>query len=230
MKQLICLFIHAWWNQIRALGYLQAGCVRTYNETMSRKVKRVHVELDTHDIQSLPPEEIRTILRAADALIMQGGRSLLVKILKGSRSKDILQKGLEKLPVYSYYQHLTADEVLARIDWMIHEGYLAIEYDGRLPLIVFTPRGWELVKNTLVEEHYQNLRTALLQLIIPDMSQFKDKNREVIWLLLDKIEASGDPLFLSALQAWELVDYKKVQARIRRVIASLRGEGAVAGS
>jgi len=60
---------------------------------------------------------------------MRGGRSLLVKILKGSRSKDVLSQYLERSPVYGHFQHLTAEEVLARVDWVILNGYLTIEYD-----------------------------------------------------------------------------------------------------
>ena len=59
------------------------------------------------------------------------------------------------------------------------------------------------------------------------MSDLKDRNREVIWRLLEKIEASGDLRYIPALEAWEPIDYRKVRARIRSVIRSLRGENAV---
>jgi hypothetical protein len=188
---------------------------------MSRKVRRVHIELDTQGISSLSGEEIRAILRAADALIFRGGRALLVKILHGSRSKDILSKELEKSPVYGYFQDLSADDVLARVDWMIEEGYLNIEYDGRLPLIVFSEKGWTIERETYAEELFQQLKTRLQEGTVPDMTEYKDRNREIIWLLLDKIAASGDVIFLPALRAWEQVDYKKVQARICGVMARL---------
>ena len=100
---------------------------------MSRKVRRVRYTLDTKGIQSLPDEEIAAILRGADDLIMSGGRSLLARILKGSRSKKVLELGLETNPVYGYYAHLTIEDILARVDWVIVEGYQEIEYDYRLP-------------------------------------------------------------------------------------------------
>ena len=108
---------------------------------MSRKVNRVTFHLDTKGIRDLPFEEIRVILRAADDLIMQGGRSLLVKILKGSRSKDVISKGLDRSPVHGYYREHSPEDVLARVDWLIHQGYLDIEYDYRLPLLVFRDKG-----------------------------------------------------------------------------------------
>lgn len=55
------------------------------------------------DSKQLPEEEIRAILRAADELIMQGGRTLLAKILKGSREKKVLALELDKCPVYGFF-------------------------------------------------------------------------------------------------------------------------------
>ena len=52
---------------------------------MNRKVRRVPVVLDAGQIKKLPQEDIRMILRGADELISNGGRSMLAKILKGSK-------------------------------------------------------------------------------------------------------------------------------------------------
>lgn len=49
--------------------------------------------LDIKGIKNLPYEEIAAILRAADELIMSGGRSLLTKVLKGSCAKKVLELG-----------------------------------------------------------------------------------------------------------------------------------------
>ena len=57
---------------------------------MSRKIQRVRYRLDAKSITALPFDEIAAILRGADTLIMSGGRSMLVKILKGSRDKKLL--------------------------------------------------------------------------------------------------------------------------------------------
>jgi hypothetical protein len=45
----------------------------------------------------------------------------------------------------------------------------------------------------------------------------------VIFLLLDKVQATKDPKYIPVLEAWAKVDYKKVQARIREAIESLEG-------
>ena len=59
------------------------------------RYKRVEFELDSGKVQNLPAEEIRKILRAADELISTGGRNLLVKILKGSKDKKVLEYELD---------------------------------------------------------------------------------------------------------------------------------------
>ena len=57
------------------------------------------------------------------------------------------------------------------------------------------------------------------------MAHLKDRDREMILLLLDKIAATGDARFIPALEAWKTVDYKKVQQRIRQVIQRLEASG-----
>ena len=76
---------------------------------MSRKVRRVEFQVDPKGIRTLPFEEIRVILRGADDLIMRGGRSLLVKILKGSRAKEVLGRWLDQSPAYGFYKDLAEE-------------------------------------------------------------------------------------------------------------------------
>jgi superfamily II DNA helicase RecQ len=195
---------------------------------MSRRVERVPYHLDAKGIRSLPPEDLRMILRGADDLIRRGGRSLLTLILKGSRSKDVLGRSLDESPAHGFYKNLSVEQVQARVDWVISRGFLAIEYDGRLPMLVYTPKGWAIEKETVADEILRNLDQAVRTSPgPPDMSDVVDRNREVIWRLLEKIEGSGDPRFIPALEAWEPIDYRKVRARIRTVIRSLRGEDSV---
>ncbi len=105
---------------------------------MSRRRERVQFHLDTGDVKGLPECEIAAILRGADDLIMQGGRAMLMKVLKGSRAKKVFELGLNQSPVYGYYSSLSQADILARIDWVISSGYLTIEYEGRLPVLVYT--------------------------------------------------------------------------------------------
>jgi hypothetical protein len=193
---------------------------------MSRKVQRVHYELDPKDVKKLQPEELRAILRGADELIGSGGRSLLVKILKGSHAQEVLRFHLDQCPVHGYFHHLPADEILARIDRAILDGYLKVEYDYRLPVLVFTDAGWEIEKETLANELLAGFDERLRTSQPPyDMSDLKDRNRSLIWCLLDKIEASENPKYLPLLAAWQQIDYKKVKQRIEEVMRKIGAAG-----
>lgn len=190
---------------------------------MASKKPKVRYHLDTKGIKQLSDEDIVAILRGADDLIMQGGRALLSKILKGSRDKRVLELKLDTSPVYGVYQHVTLDQILARIDWVIRAGYLAIEYSGRLPLIVYTEQGWEIEKDTYTDE----LLHGFDQLLDSgadayNMRYLKDRDRHMIFLLLEKVRASGNPKYLPLLEAWKQVDYKKVRHRIQQVIQHLQ--------
>lgn len=108
---------------------------------MSKKIRRVPVVLNAGEIKSLPMEDIKMILRGADELISTGGRSLLAKLLKGSKDKKILEHKLDQCPAYGYYHDLKLDDISKCIDWMIKKDYLSIKYDYRLPLLIFSPQG-----------------------------------------------------------------------------------------
>ena len=137
----------------------------------------------------------------------------------------MLERSLDKCPVHGFYKQLPAEDVLARVDWVIRRGYLAIEYDHRLPLLVFTPAGWAIETETMSDELLDGIDRQLAGGLPLDMSHLKDRDRGLIWRLLEKIEVTGDTRHIPALQAWEQIDYRKVRARIRSVIHSLRGEG-----
>ena len=83
---------------------------------MSRKVRRVPVVLDAGEIRNLPLEDIRMILRGADELISTGGRSMLAKILKGSKDKKILEYKLNECPAYGYYHNMKLDDIVSYQD------------------------------------------------------------------------------------------------------------------
>ncbi len=152
---------------------------------MSRKVNRVKYYLDSKGIKELNDREICAILRGADEIIMRGGRNLLSKILKGSKEKKILELGLDKNPSYSFYSSISFEDILAKIDWIIKNHYLAIEYDYRLPLLVFTDKGWEIEKDTLSTELIEGFdRMIDSGANYFNMNYLKDKNRALIFNLL----------------------------------------------
>jgi len=194
---------------------------------MSRNKPRVRYELDSGDIRNLTNEEIKAILRAADELIATGGRSMLAKILKGSKDKKVLEHGLDQCPVYGYYRELTLLEITNRIDWMIKQGYLEIEYTDRLPMLVFSERGWEIERETYAEELLQKFERLLEGKDYSFVQELKDRNRGMIQLFIEKIKQTGNARFIPILKVWKEIEYKKVQAEIQRVIDYLMKDGTI---
>lgn len=184
---------------------------------MSRKVRRVPVILDAGEIRDLPWEDIRMILRGADELISTGGRSMLAKILKGSKDKKVLEYKLNECPAYGYYHDMKLDDISKCIDWMIKKDYLRIKYDYRLPLLVFSEKGWEIEKETFAEELYQRFCLDIKEKNARVIFEMKEVNRQVVMLVLDKIEKAGTEEFLTCLEAWKLLEVKKVAAQITEV-------------
>ena len=184
---------------------------------MSKKVRRVPVVLDAGEIKDLPQEDIRMILRGADKLISTGGRSMLAKILKGSKDKKIFKYKLNECPAYGYYQDMKLDDISKCIDWMIKEDYLRIEYDYRLPLLVFSEKGWQIEKETFAQELYQRMCLDVEEKKALVIFEMKEVNRQVVMCVLDKIEKEGTEEFLLYLEAWKMLEVKKVAARIAEV-------------
>lgn len=184
---------------------------------MSKKVRRVPVVLDAGEIKDLPLEDIRMILRGADELISTGGRSMLAKILKGSKDKTIFKYKLNECPAYGYYQDMKLDDISKCIDWMIKEDYLRIEYDYRLPLLVFSEKGWKIEKETFAQELYQRMCLDVEEKKARVIFEMKEVNRQVVMCVLDKIEKDGTKEFLPYLEAWKMLEVKKVAARIAEV-------------
>jgi RQC domain. len=190
---------------------------------MSRKVTRTLVRLHPENTNTLPPEQIKMILRGADDLIASGGRTLLCRILKGSKEKKVLELNLDQSPAYGYFRHLSNEEIMGKIDWLIKNNYLHYEYSGRLPVLVYSPVGWEIEKETYAEELWNRFNVLVESGQTKyDFSDLKDRDRAMIFLLLEKIRIGGDARYIPLLHSWEKVDYKKVQERIYSVIKSLQ--------
>lgn len=109
---------------------------------------------------------------------------------------------------------------------MIDHDFLDIEYSWKLPMIVFTDRGWHIERGQRADEFIREWDDWISQgKPAPDMTYLKDRDRKMIFLMLDKISETGNKKYIPYLEAWEEADYKKVKAKIRSVIKALE-EGA----
>lgn len=173
-------------------------------------------------VVDLPIVEIRVILRAADELIGEGGRTLLSKVLKGSKERKLLELGLDRIPSYGYYRELTLEQIVDKIDHLIQMGYIETESNGLFPVLKFTPFGWVIERERRAEEFLREWDSWLDNNTLPiSMEYLKDRNRGMILLFLFKILNSRNPKYIPLLALWESVDYRKVQAAIRDVIQAL---------
>ncbi|MFP5114946.1 RQC-minor-1 family DNA-binding protein [Bacillaceae bacterium C204] len=188
---------------------------------MVKKGKKVEYELNPNGIKSLTDNEIKTILRGADDLIMSGGRALLSKILGGSKDKKLIELELNYSPVYGAFKGVSQKEILSKIDWMILHDYLVIEYNGRLPLLCYTDKGWDIERETYADELFEKLIDAAENRTYEFVETLKDRNRGLIFLLLDKIADSGNKELITILNAWQMLEYKKVKVKIQEVIDRL---------
>ncbi len=189
---------------------------------MGRRDRVRYTLSDQRGHEPLSEFDIRIIMRAADDIISVAGRTMLTKILKGSRDKDILEHSLDKCPSYGKYAELSNDDITRRIDWMILHNYLEISYNGRLPMIVFSEIGWEMYKPQYAEE----LMVKILSVAEEDtddlIAQLKVTNREVVVMILDEIAESRNIGLIRFLRRWELVEVKKVRAMINDTIGKLK--------
>lgn len=208
---------------------------------MSRR-PRVQYSLDSGNIKKLPENEIKMSLRAADELISTGGRNMLVKILKGSRDKKVLEHGLDKCPAYGFYHELTMEEISYRVDFMIEQDFIRIEYYDRLPVLVFSEKGWAIEEATYAEELYHRFCEQVkaekggADSIRPDsgiadgkgpdslIEQMKTVNRQVVFDVLEKIRAGKNVDFIPVLEAWKAIEVRKVRERISSVEISLTNQ------
>jgi hypothetical protein len=188
---------------------------------VSSRKQQVQYHLNSGEISHLEFNEIKAILRAADELIATGGRSMLAKVLKGSKDKKLLEHELDLCPVYGYYKGITLSEISYRIDFVIEKGYLDIQYNYRLPIIVYTEKGWEIERKTYAEELYQKLEELLKGNDFSYVAELKDRNRGMILLLIEKIKNSGNPEFISLLKTWQSIEYKKVRIELQKAINNL---------
>ncbi|PJI10271.1 MULTISPECIES: RQC domain-containing protein [Clostridium] len=190
---------------------------------MSRKPRVRYTLSDLKDQTAPSNEDIEKILRAADEIIFTAGRSMLAKILKGSKDKKLLENHLDSCPSYGYYKDLTLEKITKVVDWMLANDYLDINYNGRFPMIIFSQRGWETYKPVYVEELYNCISNANIDEAKQDelVERLKGTNREVIKRLLLKIGESKNIGVINFLRKWESSEVKKVRHMISDSISKL---------
>ena len=177
-----------------------------------------------HALLPLPAQELYAVLRAADDVIGEGGRTQVAKILKGSKEKQLLEKGLDQNPAYGFFHDLKLEQIMEKIDSLIDRRYIRREWIGKLklPILEFTPLGWAVERERRAKEFLQEWDHWIEAGITPvSMEYLKGRNRGMLFLFLYMILCSGDKRYIPFLTQWANIDFKKVQAEIRQVISDL---------
>jgi ATP-dependent DNA helicase RecQ len=76
------------------------------------------------DLASAPADLDAAIVSVVDSATPSVGRTRTVEILRGGRSKAIVKNAYDGLPAYGTFDHLTAQQVLGRVDELIDAGRL----------------------------------------------------------------------------------------------------------
>jgi hypothetical protein len=167
--------------------------------------------------------ELRAIVRGADALVMRAGRTLLARILRGSRAQEVLERGWQRLPVYGSLAGLSIRAIRDRIDWAIAHGFLQIERDRGAPLLCLGPAGWELDRAIFVEEILDDFAgKAAEPYQLGDYMYLQEINPEILVQVLDEIRRRDAHDYAPVLRAWRGFAAPPVQRRIDRVLAALK--------
>ena len=72
-------------------------------------------------------------------------------------------------------------------------------------------------KETFAQELYQRMCLDVEEKKARVIFEMKEVNRQVVMRVLDKIEKEGTEEFLPYLEAWKMLEVKKVAARIAEV-------------
>ncbi len=73
------------------------------------------------------------------------GRIMVAEVLKGSKSKKVLQFGFDRLSTYGSLQEMTEKEIVDLINVLISEGYLSLT-EGQYPLLRLTGNAAPVLK------------------------------------------------------------------------------------
>jgi superfamily II DNA helicase RecQ len=187
---------------------------------MSRKRSVFPYSLDSGDIQHVSTSEIALILRAADSLIGSSGRTVLAKILKGSKDKRVLLHGLDDNPTYGALKDQSLELITNKIDWCIKNRYLYIDYDGRMPVLHYTETGWDIERETFAEELFQEMLGDIKLGRTTFIERMLRVNPACVLLALGKLDVAHNPGAIAVLNEWLPRAEGKVKKRLRSLLAT----------
>ncbi|UOQ49827.1 hypothetical protein MUN88_07065 [Gracilibacillus caseinilyticus] len=95
-------------------------------------------------------------------------------------------------------------------------------------MIFYTERGWIIERDQRVDEFLSEWQEWIKQGTLDvDMTYLKGRNREMLLLMLEKVQESGNKAYIPYLKLWKQIDYKKVKAAIQETIEALENQDPI---
>jgi hypothetical protein len=170
----------------------------------------------------------RALFSVADCLIARAGRTTLVMALRGSRAQKVMRHGLDRTAGYGYFSGRPESEVLARVDALIAEGSLRLEYHDGYPLIVYTARGLQEAMRYAAEDWLAALasqvdpvRQGRTPEFPPVLRDIQGRNQNTVLLLAELVSQTADARWLPLLRAWAAGETRRVRGKLHPIIAKL---------
>lgn len=155
------VIVHDLSNGVRPLCYIDGGA----EISLARNVADAELEFfaTTEDgqqltlqfteivtIQGIPSGQqtnslAMSVLQCVFDMAGKYGRTTIARVLTGSVSKKILTINISKLGTYGIAKNTSMKEVLALVDWLIEENYLAYVEDSEFPVLVVTSKGLDIL-------------------------------------------------------------------------------------
>lgn len=162
------VIVHNLGAGVRPLCYIDGGAAVSIARNVRDSTRHLDIEIElfatTEDGQQLtlqftevmaihgapePPEQTSSIassiLKCTFDIGGKYGRTTIARILTGSVSKKILTIDISKLGTYGVAKDSSVKEVLALIDWLIEENYIAYVEDSEFPVLVITSKGLDIL-------------------------------------------------------------------------------------
>jgi ATP-dependent DNA helicase RecQ len=144
--------------------------------------------------QRLPTEEETVVIQKALSCVARVngrfGRGRIAQTLVGSRSKDVLDAGLDRLSTYGLLREQGEDYVWSLLDTLVRAGCIEVSA-GQYPTLLLTPLGREVM-----------LRTKSIPLALPDLTQRKAVSTAKKSVKKTEPAAGYDAAIFDALRDW----------------------------
>ena len=148
--------------------------------------------------------------------------------LRGSKAQRVLQHDVATARGYGFYTGVPEPEVLARIDALIAEELLDLEFREGFPLIVYTEQGLALAMRYAAEDWFTVLRARVqpvasgAALEFPFLtSAMPQRNHNTVLLVVKLAAEVADKSRLPLLRAWRETEIKRVRAQLTPLITAL---------